>query len=504
MLCLARGWQALNTPPIAASQLMAKERVPVDPYIIHTTTGKLHSISKLFADPSNAFVRGALPQIGTDQYRWLTCIDHIPVPSRLYQPLPNNLPPDHPLPLNGIRFGIKDSIDVAGLETGCGSSYYRSFYQPKTTSAAFISQLISAGAVIVGKMRCSQWCDGQDPLQRFEEITPTNPRGDTFQKPSASSSGSAAGTASYEWLDFTIGTDMGGSTRHPAGVNGLYGMRPSWGSVSNSGLTCSELMDTPGILARSAAVTRAVAAVMARPAITTTEKTAKSARNIQYKFLYAVEPGPSDAQATPKFFYPGGKAPEAKAETGEVFEQFIKKLEEHLHCRRHEVCIFDLWREAADNGTRESRRSDGNDLPKHRLPRTMAPGKYPSLVDESSYFIHDEYSVSYRKHHFINGAPILTQTFLFISLKKPSLKNEYLLINNKSSSSANNCLFADGIRPFIDDRSPFSIEGTPRYRDDVIGRTNGGLFWKGVSPYSISYCSGCPDITVPFGEAKFH
>ena len=41
--------------------------------------------------------------------------------------------------------------------------------------------------------------------------------------------------------------------------------------------------------------------------------------------------------------------------------------------------------------------------------------------------------------------------------------------------------------------------GVPQYRDE----SNQSTFWNGFSVYSISYCSGCPDITVPIGQVKF-
>lgn len=87
---------------------------------------------------------------------------HIAVPSRLSHP-----PPSPQKPLSGLRFGVKDVIDIAGLETGCGSADYRAFYPPRTKTAACIQRLVDAGAVMVGKMRCCQWCDGQDPMERY-------------------------------------------------------------------------------------------------------------------------------------------------------------------------------------------------------------------------------------------------------------------------------------------------------------------------------------------------
>ena len=90
----------------------------------------------------------------------------IPVPSRLYF---SNATDDKPL--SGLRFGVKDNIDTAGLQTGNGSKDYRDLYPPREVTAPCIQRLLAAGAVMVGKLRCTQWCDGQDPLERFVDLS---------------------------------------------------------------------------------------------------------------------------------------------------------------------------------------------------------------------------------------------------------------------------------------------------------------------------------------------
>jgi Asp-tRNA(Asn)/Glu-tRNA(Gln) amidotransferase A subunit family amidase len=54
--------------------------------------------------------------------------------------------------------------------------------------------------------------------------------------------------ASYDWLDLAVGTDTGGSIRVPAGVNGVYGIRPSHDSALLKGIIpLSPEMDTVGM-----------------------------------------------------------------------------------------------------------------------------------------------------------------------------------------------------------------------------------------------------------------
>ncbi|KAK8042980.1 amidase signature enzyme [Apiospora phragmitis] len=314
------------------------------PYIFDCATGNLHRPFRLYVDSSNAFVRGCLPigavtgkgSSSNSSYQWLEISDLIPVPSKLHC-----LDEDcttKPKPLSGLRFGVKDSIDVAGLHTGNGSKCYRELYPPRTETAACVARLLDAGAVLVGKLRCGQWCDGQDPIDRIEEPTPINPRGDGFQKPSGSSSGSAAACASYPWLDFTVGTDTGGSIRHPAAVNGVYGVRPSSGRVQQSDdggmLVCSPLLDTPGVLARNDK----------NESLLPQSQVRRRRRRRRFKFVYAVEEADNTTDTTtPKFFSADSTGPEASTPAGQIMESFVSQLETHLDCKRQELNLYDLW-----------------------------------------------------------------------------------------------------------------------------------------------------------------
>jgi hypothetical protein len=59
----------------------------------------------------------------------------------------------------------------------------------------------------VGKAKLQAMIMREEPLEAVEFTAPFNPRGDGYQVPSGSSHGSAAGIGSYEWLDFSIGSD---------------------------------------------------------------------------------------------------------------------------------------------------------------------------------------------------------------------------------------------------------------------------------------------------------
>ncbi|KAI1860850.1 uncharacterized protein JN550_011165 [Neoarthrinium moseri] len=456
------------------------------PYMLQSSTGRVFSVLRLFEDTNNTFVGGTVPD-GPSRFRWLQASSHIPVPSKLY-----DSEPSEEQPLTGLRFGVKDAIDIAGLETGNGSKCYRESFPPRDSTAPCIGALIAAGAVMVGKLRCCQWCDGQDPLQRLEEVTPTNPRGDSFQKPSASSSGSAASCASYSWLDFTIGTDTGGSVRHPAGVNGLYGIRPSLDAMKSAGLVCTSLMDTPGVFARSAKVAESVAKVMmGMPA----GAVARPPKRPRYKLLYAVEQDSTEPSETPKFFSRGFQGPEAGTPAGKLMEDFVKGLENFLEAKREEVCIFDLWKETHPE-------TEPEDL-------LQATGSiYKNIVyGQLSRDVVQPFAQQYQQRH---GRPPfieeITQARLDYgaSVSDSDLEQSIETLHAFAGWVNKVLLPAPGVES---EEIPLLVYpqswGRPQYRDELGRLESKEVFWNGFSVYSLSYSSGCPDYTIPVGEVSF-
>ena len=77
-----------------------------------------------------------------------------------------------------------------------------------------------------------------------------------------SSSGSAAAVAGNE-VDLALGTDTGGSVRVPASWCGLWGWRPSYGSVSCRGVEpLAKSLDVLGVLANSLDQLKIVASIL--------------------------------------------------------------------------------------------------------------------------------------------------------------------------------------------------------------------------------------------------
>jgi Asp-tRNA(Asn)/Glu-tRNA(Gln) amidotransferase A subunit family amidase len=145
--------------------------------------------------------------------------------------------------LHGIPIGIKDVYQTRDLPTQYNSALYVAF-RP-AADAACVKILRAAGALIFGKTATVEFgATGQRPPTR-------NPR-NLEHTPGGSSSGSAAAIAD-EHVPLSLCTQTGGSTIRPASFCGVYGMKPTWGLVSNEGAKAfAPSLDTVGWHARSA------------------------------------------------------------------------------------------------------------------------------------------------------------------------------------------------------------------------------------------------------------
>src|SRR5919197_4660611 len=163
-------------------------------------------------------------------------------------------------PLDGLRFAVKDTIEVAVFKTGCGNPTWRDSHPAAVVHAVCVEQLLRAGARCVGKSICDELAFSLLGENHFYG-TPLNAHA-RDRVPGGSSSGSASAVA-CGLVDFALGTDTGGSVRVPAANCGIWGIRPSHGLVSVAGVNpIAPTFDTVGILAQSADVLARVATVL--------------------------------------------------------------------------------------------------------------------------------------------------------------------------------------------------------------------------------------------------
>jgi Asp-tRNA(Asn)/Glu-tRNA(Gln) amidotransferase A subunit family amidase len=143
-------------------------------------------------------------------------------------------------PLTGVVLGVKDVFDTADMPTAYGSPIYRGF-QP-AADAAVIAQLRSAGATVLGKTVTAEFAATHPgPTRNPLRLTHT---------PGGSSMGSAAATAA-SMVELALGTQTAGSVLRPASFCGVYGLKPTYGTVSVAGVKPhAPSLDTVGWFAR--------------------------------------------------------------------------------------------------------------------------------------------------------------------------------------------------------------------------------------------------------------
>jgi Asp-tRNA(Asn)/Glu-tRNA(Gln) amidotransferase A subunit family amidase len=147
--------------------------------------------------------------------------------------------------LHGIPYGIKDLFSTSDYKTTWGAVPFRD--QMIDYDATVVQKLDEAGAVLVAKLTLGAlawgdvWFGGR-----------TRNPWDITQGSSGSSAGSAA-AVSAGLVPFAIGTETLGSIVSPATVNGVTGLRPTYGRVSKYGaMALSWSMDKVGPLTRNA------------------------------------------------------------------------------------------------------------------------------------------------------------------------------------------------------------------------------------------------------------
>lgn len=162
-------------------------------------------------------------------------------------------------PLRGLRFAVKDAYRLRGLKTSLCNKAYLNISSSSDITATIVQNMVAAGAHVVAMTKLSSMIGKEEPTEAIDYHAPFNPRGDGYQSPAGSSSGSAAAVAAYDWLDFAIGTDTTGSSRRPALVNGFFQMRPTHDAVHLDGIVpVFNPWDAPALFSRDIRMLKSV------------------------------------------------------------------------------------------------------------------------------------------------------------------------------------------------------------------------------------------------------
>ncbi|MEL6382705.1 MAG: AtzE family amidohydrolase, partial [Cyanobacteria bacterium J06626_18] len=134
-------------------------------------------------------------------------------------------------PLVGVPFAVKNLFDIAGEVTLAGSKINQD-NAPAAQDATAIARLEQAGAILVGALNMDEYAYGFVTVNQHYGTTP-NPHDP--QRVAGGSSGGSAAAVAADLVPFTLGSDTNGSIRVPAGLCGVYGLKPTYGRLSRAG-----------------------------------------------------------------------------------------------------------------------------------------------------------------------------------------------------------------------------------------------------------------------------
>jgi len=137
--------------------------------------------------------------------------------------------------LHGVPMTVKDSFDTEGV-ISTGGTYGRQQYVP-SQDATVVARLRRAGAILLGKTNTPEFTlggvGGINTSSNSLYGSSHNPYDLTLT--TSGSSGGAAAIVAAGGAAFDIGSDLGGSIRLPAHMNGVAGLKTTAGRVPRTG-----------------------------------------------------------------------------------------------------------------------------------------------------------------------------------------------------------------------------------------------------------------------------
>lgn len=129
-------------------------------------------------------------------------------------------------PLHGVPVSIKDLMYTKGIMTTFGSLLHKDFVPQQ--DAIDVKRLYDAGCVMLGKTNTPEF--------GYAGVTDNKVFGETknpwhLERTSGGSSGGAGAAVASGISPLALGSDGGGSIRHPACFCGIFGIKPTFGRV---------------------------------------------------------------------------------------------------------------------------------------------------------------------------------------------------------------------------------------------------------------------------------
>lgn len=151
--------------------------------------------------------------------------------------------------LAGVPYALKDNFLSPEGETTASAHILEGFTSPIT--ATTVEKLEAEGAILIGRTNLDAFAHGSSTENSY--YGPTKNSKDLERVAGGSSGGSAVAVA-LDIVPFATGTDTGGSIRQPASFNGVYGLKPTYGTISRYGVVAmASSTDCVGFFTRDAA-----------------------------------------------------------------------------------------------------------------------------------------------------------------------------------------------------------------------------------------------------------
>ena len=149
--------------------------------------------------------------------------------------------------LAGVVFGLKDNFLSRDGATTASAHILEGCESPVVATA--VEKLEAEGAIMLGRTNLDAFAHGSSTENSY--YGPSHNSRDFDRVPGGSSGGSAVAVA-LDIVEFATGTDTGGSIRQPASFNGIYGMKPTYGTISRYGVVAmASSLDCVGFFAKS-------------------------------------------------------------------------------------------------------------------------------------------------------------------------------------------------------------------------------------------------------------
>ncbi|MDO4612152.1 MAG: Asp-tRNA(Asn)/Glu-tRNA(Gln) amidotransferase subunit GatA [Candidatus Saccharibacteria bacterium] len=149
--------------------------------------------------------------------------------------------------LAGVPYVLKDNFLSPEGDTTASAHILEGMASPITATA--VEKLEREGAIMIGRANLDAFAHGSSTENSY--YGPTLNAYDKNRVAGGSSGGSAVAVA-LDIVEFATGTDTGGSIRQPASFNGIYGFKPTYGTISRYGVVAmSSSLDCIGFFTKT-------------------------------------------------------------------------------------------------------------------------------------------------------------------------------------------------------------------------------------------------------------